>query len=470
MFGTWISQIQADLRKEFPASRDYRPADFKHEPMPVSVGHFLEHALVRRAATAQVSLDRDWFDVADPKLLEAEKKWREALNGAAHYPASLWYRSLDQAVAHVVAFMVSPAASFCDFAFAGSEGAVSGRTILNRLGYFSPYSALREVVRGYVERKGSEPLTREDLHAVMAKADHSIVEEYEPSQWIALTRPLYDLASVTTVDREVPEVPTDVLKPVFEAKGAAELVQRIEVIESIGGHRKLSESALLTALGPTEPEVAPEEPVVAAEPATPEETGPVKRNDVHAQPAEKVVPRWMQFASKVQPDPESNSGDGGPASSQPETIQTVAQPNPTNGTPEAETPETATFDIPMPTRVGQRALLPDDVQPAPPNNTPSTNSTTVATADPETEPDSSVDPVEERVLGTMNLVQRAWFVNSLFDGDSTSFERVVRMLDKAEDWESASHVIGAEVFERHGVDIYSQAAVEFTNLIESRFQ
>ena len=42
MFGTWISTIQEDLRKSFPASQDYQPAAFKRDPMPVSVGHFLE--------------------------------------------------------------------------------------------------------------------------------------------------------------------------------------------------------------------------------------------------------------------------------------------------------------------------------------------------------------------------------------------------------------------------------------------
>ena len=46
MFGTWISQIQADLRKRFPATTDYKPASFMREPMPGSVGHFLAGRLL----------------------------------------------------------------------------------------------------------------------------------------------------------------------------------------------------------------------------------------------------------------------------------------------------------------------------------------------------------------------------------------------------------------------------------------
>lgn len=430
MSGTWISQIQAALRKHFPASQDYRAEDFKREPMPVPVGHFLEHALTRRAATIQLAVDPDWFDLSDQALIESERRWREALIAAARYPAALWEQSIDQAVTHVVAFLVSPADSFCEFAYAGVDGDMHPRTILHRLAYFKPYSALREVVKGYLDRQEAEPVSREDLRAAILKADRSIVADYEPSDWIALLRPLFELASVSTVKGQSPQVPVTVLKQVFQSKAAHELVRRLEAIESIGGHRRLSESALLTAVGPTEiAKPVPEETPAPSESGQPR---PIQLNDVHARASNAAIPRWMQFTSNVETSPSSRSGDGGP-----EVVQ-QSQNTAAGATTLTEAPETS--------RLGSRAPLPDDASP----------------------PSSKM--VERRVLGPIDPSQRSRFVNSLFDGDHEHFSRVLALLDRAEDWESAAHVIGAEVFERNSVDIYSDPAVEFTNVVESRYQ
>ena len=173
----------------------------------------------------------------------------------------------------------------------------------------------------------------------------------------------------------------------------------------------------------------------------------------------KVVPRWMQFANKVEPDAEPTTGDGGP---------TVLHDQ---------------FERPL--RVGQRAPLPEDL-PQPEATTPAP----AINAAPALEPIESapalrpvdlggaeplmstpeVNPAEQRVLGDVNPLQRAWFVNNLFGGDYIAFSQIVGMLDEAPDWEAASHVIGMHVFERNDVDIYSQPAIEFTNAVEARFQ
>lgn len=443
MFGTWILEIQADLRKRFPSTKDYKPVDFKCEPMPVSVGHFLEHALARRAALVKVSVDSAWFDVSNQDVIEGEKQWRKALRASARYPAGLWAQSIDQAVAHIVSFLVSPADSFCEFVFSNTKGDIHPRIILHRLEYFTPLSVLREVIRGYAERKEGELVSKEDLRAAILKADRSIVANYEPSDWIALLRPLYDLASVMVVGDHVPELPTSVLKPVFEAKAVNELLHRIEAIESISGRRMLTESSLLTVIGPTEvaPVAAPVAVPVVAPDLTPDPVSqPVSRNDMHAQPSDDEAPRWMQFTSSLDAAKGGELGDGGPR-------------NPSLASPGAD--ELVEIEgIPMPMRLGERARLPEDL----------------VSVESHFGVSPEIDPHEQRVLNGISPVQRNWFVNNLFGGDLDDFSRVMSMLDGAADWEAAAHVIGAEVFERYDVDIYSQPAVEFTNVVELRYQ
>ena len=74
-----------------------------------------------------------------------------------------------------------------------------------------------------------------------------------------------------------------------------------------------------------------------------------------------------------------------------------------------------------PIRVGERAPLPHDVEPSTTarqetaEEALSVNDTGLELADP------GLDPMEQRVLGDINLVQRAWFVNNLFGGDYRRF-------------------------------------------------
>jgi hypothetical protein len=144
----------------------------------------------------------------------------------------------------------------------------------------------------------------------------------------------------------------------------------------------------------------------------------------------------------VEPTPPSTeSGDGGAA---------IAEPAPTlaGSVRQEEQPVAA------PVRLGERAPIPDDP----------------IVSEPPREAKSNLNPVERRVFGDMSSTKRKEYVDQLFEGNFADFSRVVSMLDKAQDWEAAAHVIGAEVFERNSVDIYSDTAIEFTNLIESRFE
>jgi hypothetical protein len=437
MFGTWIAEIQTDLHKHFPATGDYKPVDFKREPMPASVSHFLEHALARRAAMVEVSIDSVWFGVTEPDVVESENHWRKMLAASARYPSSLWDQSIDQAVTYIVSFLVSPADSFCDFVFANTERDVHPRKIIQRIAYFQPYSSLRKVLKEYAERKGNELVSREDLRAAILKADRALVADYGPSDWITQLHPLYELARVLTAGDAAPEVPTSVLKPVFESKGAEELLRRIEAIESIGGHRKLSESSIIKALGPTEIEPEPEVVAPVGEQEPVEVPPPLRLNDTHATSSTKVVPRWMHFTNKIGSRVDAQSGDGGSLIPEPEVAGEL----------------TESEAIPMPSRVGERARLPEDLIDA-----------AVAVKTVSQTPDTSAP-----AFGDMNSVQCAWFVNNLFGGDTEEFSRVVSLLDSAIDWETAAHLIGVEVFERYNVDIYGQPAIEFTNAVESRY-
>jgi hypothetical protein len=47
---------------------------------------------------------------------------------------------------------------------------------------------------------------------------------------------------------------------------------------------------------------------------------------------------------------------------------------------------------------------------------------------------------------------------------------VLRRLAEADNWNEASQIIASDIFRKHKVNIYSDAAVHFTNAVESRFR
>lgn len=74
------------------------------------------------------------------------------------------------------------------------------------------------------------------------------------------------------------------------------------------------------------------------------------------------------------------------------------------------------------------------------------------------------------MLGEVPARNRALFVRHLFGGDLDDYERVLHLLAGAPSWQMASQIIGREIFRQHQVNIYSDAAVAFTDAVQARYQ
>ncbi|WP_022836169.1 hypothetical protein [Salisaeta longa] len=81
-----------------------------------------------------------------------------------------------------------------------------------------------------------------------------------------------------------------------------------------------------------------------------------------------------------------------------------------------------------------------------------------------------VSVLEEDVLGANAEANRAMYVRQLFSGNIDAYERVLRRLRTIETWSEASQFIAQEVFRKHKVNIYSDAAVSFTDAVEARYE
>jgi hypothetical protein len=62
------------------------------------------------------------------------------------------------------------------------------------------------------------------------------------------------------------------------------------------------------------------------------------------------------------------------------------------------------------------------------------------------------------------------YVRQLFNGDEAAYRQILKRLRTADSWGEASQIIASDVFRAYKVNIYSDAAVHFTNAVESRFR
>jgi hypothetical protein len=93
-----------------------------------------------------------------------------------------------------------------------------------------------------------------------------------------------------------------------------------------------------------------------------------------------------------------------------------------------------------------------------------------STASPSPESGDDLSTLERAVFGSSNPPKRDLYVQKLFQGDREDYRSVLNRLREIESWSTASQIIASDVFRAHQVNIYSDAAVHFTNAVEAGFK
>ena len=329
---------------------------------------------------------------------------------------------------------MQPAHTAVRYAFQASESAwgeqapIAVQEVLRRMDALNAYTYLHEVAARYFERKGIERVTPAELERLLSRIDREMTADSEPADWARLLGPLFALARVIPDQQGVP-APT--LAAFFEARGRSDLAQRFAEAEG-----DLVEEAVIDRLAaPAERRETPR----LAPPRAPERYA--------AQGARPLWQRYLQAEGEVEEIHARLDGTAEPPAARGALWERFSAPP-------AAPPD------PAPAEVEREAAAP------PPDSPP--DASDPARLDAEAEGDS-LDALERRLLGSVTEDRRALYVNNLMSGSEEDYAAVLRHLDAAEDWTAASKVIAREVFRRHGVNIYSEAAVSFTDAVESRF-
>lgn len=478
------------LLDSFPAVRAYTRADWEDDAMPPPVAHFLGqlmHHYSRREARHLRRARSKWVDYDHPEMESAVRTFFDAVESHTRVPADEWEDTLHQATRHTTAHLVRPVHVLTDFVYAERKKALRLPEILWRMNFFGPYAYLREAIHAFAKKRDLDTLLPDRFEHFLHQVDERITANYDADRWVRLLNPLFATVRRAT-GREQVSVP--LVQAFFAEKGRTDIEQRLQTYAD-EGHRSVAPRALHRLIeeadeppapesSPTpterpstgsqrEPDDSPSSPQFPPEPSeTPTEdeiwgvAGAARpEGSGSSQPSQQETddePLWKQFqqgrtnSASTSSEPSTSEGGGG-------SVEKEGR----------QEPLWARFrhdrDERLSDAVSEPASSSSQSRSAPGDSSPQYTSSSSAGAG-----QSDLEALELDALGVSNPPHRAVYVRQLFGGDQTNYRRVLKRLSNADSWGRASQIIASEIFRAHKVNIYSDAAVHFTNAVEQRFR
>lgn len=349
----------------------------------------------------------------------------------------------------VLRYLVRPSATLQSTIFERAEPSLDVLEILERMRMFSAYPYFHEVLRHYFAERKIEHVERERLDSVLHRIDRQMTTDFSPDEWLDLLAPLYETLAIN--DAYIDGVPADLLRIYFREKELGDVFGRLD---SFAPAELIGRDALLTLLSETpssSKDEAPESETAERQSVDPDRTTirHLVENEPVADPAGAMVPLWKQYQRT------------------PGQTQSAA-PNPAPG-PVVPMWQRFRQDGPVsppgvPDRRADHETQSGHREPEAPVSNSLYSTHNVASAVPD------LDGLERRVLGSRGTRSRRMFIQQIFNGSENDYRLALERIDEATSWAEASKVIAKDVFRRHDVNIYDEAAIGFTDMAEARFE
>lgn len=442
------------LLRSFPADQDYTRGDWDDEVMPEPVAHFLGQLLrhySRREARRLRRARSDWVDYNQPEMEKAVRTFFNAVESNTRVPEEEWEDTLRQATYHSTAHLVRPVYVLSDFVFAEREKPLRLPEVLWRMNFFKPYGYLREAIHAFAKKKDLEAIGPDQFENVLKRIDERITADYSADRWLQLLEPLFEHARRAVGEKRMPVSLLDVF---FDEKGNRAIQHRLSMYAD-DGYEYVQPNVLRRLIEEAEEIPVPEEE--EPEESTPE-SAPSTADRVATDDDIWGVAGAARPEGSGAPQPTPEGGDGVPLWKRfQEGRKASGAPSDGSEGASAENGE----DKPLWARYRRQGV--NEVA-------PDAGGQGGGTGESGSRGNSDLEALERNVLGVSNPPHRAVYVRQLFGGDETAYEEVLERLKYADSWGKASQIIASDIFRAYKVNIYSDAAVHFTNAVESRFR
>ncbi|MEF8816540.1 MAG: hypothetical protein V5A58_07110 [Salinibacter sp.] len=448
------------LLDTFPAGQAYTSSDWEAGAMPSPLRHYLTHLLrhhhrrevrqLRRART-------DWVDYDHPEMENATRAFLDATEQHMQVPRDRWAETLRTAARRTTNYLVRPVPTLTSFVFEDAAGPVPVPQVQWRMRFFGPYAYLHNAVQAFAEKHDRDAFSPDAFERVLRRVDERMTADFSADRWVDVLDPLFDTARHATGDAQISP---SLLRTFFAEKDADVLVDRLDTYETTEAPDAVSPDALRRLIDSASPGDAPAEDSLTEDapteaPSTRRDTataplgpefhtssndGPASNADASSEAAPEATPMWKQFEQNAT----RRGTETDPSNDDAQPLWAQFQQRPSDEPTETNAPS------------------PSD------NATPSSSSSDEQSS--VSSPDDDLSALEREAFGASHTPKREVYIESLFDGDRRAYRDVLQRLRTVESWSEASQIISSDVFRAYQVNIYSDAAVHFTNGIEASFR
>lgn len=405
------------------------------------------------------------------------------------FPVNEMQPLLEELAEDLLALLSRPEARIPALLF-GSERSIDRKLLASRLERVVVHQDLARALLRYAERKELQQIDRELAGRVIVQVDQKLRERYDADAWAAQLSPLFELWGGT--------VPSGMIREQLEVRGA-DAAGRIPDGET---RRTIEWVVRELRKGPVdEEESAPTSlsdlygsMTESPEPEEPEETSDGEELSLHKrfQFDEPDLNEYLEKQETPAEPPEELNEKEDPLDEESEERKDVetkpplslyAEPEEDSGEPDAEGDENA---------IWKKFLAPDTEGDSEEQETdiPEEEASAVSgSSDSESGSESDdgggslvgwLDPAETAFgAESSQVIQELeeWlgsdlgrFREEIFDGSEEGLRAALRDLARIESWGDASRYLQDDVFDRYRIDLFDDAAVDFTDRMQAWFE
>ena len=453
------------LHRTFPSDRAYAATDWTADVMPGPVRHYLTHLLRHHHQQEERHLRRartEWVRYDHPDMEQATRTYLDRMEDHLWVPQDQWTDTLRMATRRTTEYLVRPVPTLTAFVFEDASTAVPVDRIQWRMRFFGPYDYLRNAVEAFAEKRDRDAFEQDQVDRILRRVDKRMTADFDTDRWLRLLDPLFETAQHASGRKQIP---LPVLRTFFEEKNAS------HILDELAPHDReaaVSPQTLRDLFESTVTESASDPPEASAADAPPSDLRNTSEEEERASaPAapdsddtdDAATPMWKQFQfeqdSSQRREPEDEqTDDSQPLWTQFSTRKSSSGPE-YDSTSSSSLPDSTS--TPEPPSGAQSSS-----EPEPPSG--SESAPTAPSHDP------ALTALEREVFGHEQTSNRSVYVRELFQGDGDAYRDVLERLRRTGTWSEASQIIASDVFRANQVNIYSDAAVRFTDAVEAGFK
>lgn len=528
-----IRHITEQFVSKLPEGKDhYRIEDLKEYGFPAFLIQRIHIELQWNLDESMILPKTDWADTRSETVQQSWQQFLNVIQTEVHLPESYARAVIETAVADIMEMLVQPRKNIIDILF-GGEDELLAEEVEERTELLVVYPHFARVITRYMNRKNKQQLDREQCKGIIRKVDEKVTRQYTPLQWAQMLDPLFALAGpdidtnllrLFFEDRNMNRAARkfDMMNGEINRASFIEILSSPELLNYDDYEEDRSE--LFNEEQPERPqkgvdqplkkeevdveasdeeeemkkgeayrtsEIEDEEDISDADEAEAEEEQELLQS-MHAEQGKQneSEPLVEQHLSGEKPGDEdeeqlketetsSLNAFFSQRTSTDETHDDEEEPTATDEKAELETLREQADDDEdgeKKSAIWMRFMQSEEIQ-----------KTQQYEADEEFEDEQEPDQPEDEYLDepiidlTENDEQQAeelkqllrddksYFVEELFNGSERAYEESLQEIAEKDTWEKASKLIEKNIFKRNMIDIYSEAAVDFTDRLQTYF-